>query len=273
MILAPGAGAEGENLQAEGVEQNRLGTYVAELHVHSVLSPCAEVEMIPPLIVRAALERGINLIAVTDHNASANVLAVQKAAAGTGLVVWPGMELQTREEVHLLCLFDTVRQCREWQDEVFRRLPPLVNKEEAFGAQFVVDSEGEWVRTEERFLAGAVNIGMEEAVTQVHSIGGMVIPAHVDRPSFSLLSNLGRIPDSLKVRALEVTPLFVPGIGLEKWPQLKAWCLIVNGDAHRLREIQNRTLFKIAAPMVQEIDLALNGEQGRHVVVEWPEAH
>ena len=114
---------------------------------------------------------------------------------------------------------------------------------------------------------------MEEAVAEVHSLGGMVIPAHVDRPSFSLLSNLGGIPDSLKVRALEVTPLFVPDIGLEKWPQLKTWCLIVNGDAHRLGEIQNRTLFKIAAPVVQEIDLALNGEQGRQVVVTWPEAH
>jgi len=250
-----------------------LKPFLADLHIHTVLSGCAEVEMIPPLILRQAKRLGLSLIAVTDHNACHNAEALIQASAGTGIHVLPGMELQSREEVHLLCLFDTVRQCREWQDEVFRRLPPLANKEEAFGAQFVVDSEGKWVRTEERFLAGAVNIGMEEAVAEVHSIGGMVIPAHVDRPSFSLLSNLGRIPDSLKVRALEVTPLFVPGIGLEKWPQLKAWCLIVNGDAHRLREIQNRTLFKIAAPVVQEIDLALNGEQGRHVVVEWPEAH
>ena len=250
-----------------------LKPFLADLHIHTVLSGCAEVEMIPPLILRQAKRLGLSLIAVTDHNACHNAEALLQAPAGSGIHVLPGMELQSREEVHLLCLFDTVRQCREWQDEVFRRLPPLANKEEAFGAQFVVDSEGEWVRTEERFLAGAVNIGMEEAVAEVHSIGGMVIPAHVDRPSFSLLSNLGRIPDSLKVRALEVTPLFVPRIGLEKWPQLKAWCLIVNGDAHRLREIQNRTLFKIAAPVVQEIDLALNGEQGRHVVVEWPEAH
>ena len=250
-----------------------LKAFLADLHIHTVLSGCAEVEMIPPLILRQAKRLGLSLIAVTDHNACHNAQAVIQASAGSGIHVLPGMELQSKEEVHLLCLFDTVRQCREWQDEVFRRLPPLTNKEEAYGSQFVVDSTGEWVRTEERFLAGAVDIGMEEAVAEVHSLGGMVIPAHVDRPSFSLLSNLGRIPDSLKVRALEVTPLFVPEIGLEKWPQLKAWCLIVNGDAHRLREIQNRTLFKIAAPVVQEIDLALNGEQGRHVVVEWPEAH
>jgi predicted metal-dependent phosphoesterase TrpH len=250
-----------------------LKPFLADLHIHTVLSGCAEVEMIPPLILRQAKRMGLSLIAVTDHNACHNAEAVIQASAGSGIHVLPGMELQSKEEVHLLCLFDTVHQCHEWQEEVFKKLPPLVNKEEAFGAQFVVDSAGEWIRTEERFLAGAADIGMEEAVAEVHSIGGMVIPAHVDRPPFSLLSNLGMVPDSLKVRALEVTPQFIPDIGFEKWPQLKAWCLIVNGDAHRLREIQNRTLFKIAAPVVQEIDLALKGEQGRQVVVEWPEAH
>jgi len=250
-----------------------LKPFLADLHIHTVLSGCAEVEMIPPLILRQAKRMGLSLIAVTDHNACHNAEAVIQASAGSGIHVLPGMELQSKEEVHLLCLFDTVRQCRDWQEEVLKRLPPLLNKEAAFGTQFVVDSTGEWVRTEERFLAGAADIGIEEAVAMVHSLGGVVIPAHVDRPSFSLLSNLGMVPDSLKVRALEVTPLFVPNVGFEKWPQLKTWCLIVNGDAHRLQEIQNRTLFKIAAPLVQEIDLALSGEQGRQVVVTWPEIH
>jgi len=255
------------------VDRTMLKPFWADLHIHTVLSGCAEVEMIPPLILQRAKQLGLNLIAVTDHNACHNAEAVIQASAGSGIHVLPGMELQSREEVHLLCLFDTVRPCRDWQEEVFRKLPPLINKEAAFGAQFVVDSGGEWVRTEERLLAGAADIGMEEAVAKVHALGGMVIPAHVDRPSFSLLSNLGRVPDSLNVRALEVTPLFVPDIGLEKWPQLKTWCLIVNGDAHRLREIRNRTLFKIAAPVVHEINLALSGEQGRQVVVTWPEGH
>jgi PHP family Zn ribbon phosphoesterase len=247
--------------------------FLADLHVHTVLSGCAEVEMIPPLIIRQAKRLGLSLLGITDHNACHNAEAVIQASVGTGIHVLPGMELQSKEEVHLLCLFDTVGQCRGWQQEVFRRLPPLGNREEIFGAQFVVDSTGEWMRTEERLLAGATDIGLEEAVAEVHSIGGMVIPAHVDRPSFSLLSNLGWVPESLHVQALEVTPQFVPGIGLQKWPQLKAWCLIVNGDAHRLQEMQNRTLFKIDAPVVQEIHLALKGEEGRQVVVEWPEVH
>src|SRR5512136_1809744 len=104
-----------------------MQTLRAELHVHTVLSPCAEVEMIPPLIVQEALERGISLIAITDHNASSNVSAVQKAAVGSGLTVMPGMEVQTREEVHVLCLFDTIEQMSAWQALVDKSLPETPN--------------------------------------------------------------------------------------------------------------------------------------------------
>ncbi len=226
--------------------------------------------MIPPLIMRQAQRLGLGLIAITDHNACHNVDAMMQAAQGTGVHVLPGMELQSKEEVHLLCLFDTADQCQEWQEEVFQKLPSLANREEVFGSQFVVAATGDWIRTEKRLLATSSDMALEEVVAGVGSLGGMVIPAHVDRPSFSLLSNLGFVPDSLEVSGLEVTPGFSPSEGLQKWPQLKAWCLIVNGDAHRLQEIQNRTLFKIEAPVVQEISLALKGEQGRRVIVEWP---
>src|SRR5512133_1166802 len=99
----------------------------AELHVHTVLSPCAGVEMIPPVIVERALERGIHCIAITDHNASANAAAVRQAARGSGLHVLPGMELQTREEVHLLCLFDEIDQIEAWQAIVDESIPLLPN--------------------------------------------------------------------------------------------------------------------------------------------------
>ena len=87
-----------------------MNYYCADLHVHTVLSPCAEIEMIPPLIVHRALQAGLALIAVTDHNSAENVAAVIEAAEGTGLTVLPGMEVQTREEVHLTCLFDSLEQ-------------------------------------------------------------------------------------------------------------------------------------------------------------------
>jgi hypothetical protein len=250
-----------------------LRPFLADLHIHTVLSGCAEVEMIPPLILKQAKRQGLSLIAITDHNACHNVEAMIQAAQGTGIHVLPGMELQSREEVHLLCLFDTVPQCQQWQETVFAKLPSLRNNEKVLGAQFVVDVSGEWVRTEERLLAVSTDMGLEEVVAGVHSLGGMVIPAHVDRPSFSLLANLGFVPESLDVQALEVTSRFVPATGYPQWPQLGDWSLIVNGDAHRLQEIQNRTLFKIAAPVMEEIDLALKGEQGRKVIVEWPDSH
>ena len=248
-----------------------LKPFLADLHIHTVLSGCAEVEMIPPLILKQAKRLGLGLIAITDHNACHNVEAVMKAAEGTGIHVLPGMELQSKEEVHLLCLFDTVSQCQEWQQEVFEKLPSLGNREEVFGAQYVVDATGDWMWTEERLLAASVDMALEEVILNVRELGGMVIPAHVDRASFSLLSNLGFVPEGLDVYGLEVTPRFVPGNGFQQWPQLKAWCLIVNGDAHRLQEIQQRTLFKISAPLIEEISLALRGVGGRKVMVEWPE--
>src|SRR5512143_175868 len=119
--------------------------------------------MIPPLIVQTAIEQGINPLAVTDHNASANVIAVQQAARDTGLIVLPGMEVQTREEVHVVCLFDTLEQLEAWQNLVNQHLPPLENDIEYFGEQFVVDEPGEFVRRETRWLLTSAGLSLEGA--------------------------------------------------------------------------------------------------------------
>ena len=152
-----------------------MKTYRAELHVHTVLSPCAGVEMIPPLIVQEALQLGLNIIAITDHNATANITSVMEAARDTGLVVLPGMELQTREEVHLLCLFDTLDQAAEWQTKVDTVLPDTPNNVEFFGEQFVVDACGEFIRRENRLLINSAAIGLENAADLVKSLGGLAI--------------------------------------------------------------------------------------------------
>jgi 3',5'-nucleoside bisphosphate phosphatase len=226
--------------------------------------------MIPSLILWQAEKMGVNLIAITDHNACHNVKAVMEAAVGTPIHVLPGMELQTREEVHLLCLFDTIEKCQALQETVFERLPYLANKEELFGPQYVVNAAGEWLWTEERLLATSTDLTVEEVVTRVAFLGGLSIPAHVDRPSYSLLANLGFIPEGLSLQALEVTSYFNREEGYRKWPQLENRCLIINGDAHRLQEIQNRTLFKMALPEIKEMIMAFQGRQGRQVLVEWP---
>jgi 3',5'-nucleoside bisphosphate phosphatase len=251
-------------------DPDRLKFFKADLHIHTVLSGCAEIEMIPSLILWQAERKGLNLIAITDHNACHNAEAVIEAAVGTNIHVLPGMELQSKEEVHLLCLFDSVEPCKEWQEKVFENLPLLANKEDLFGPQYVVNAADEWLWTEERLLAQSADMALEEIVDQVTSLGGMAIPAHVDRPSYSLLANLGLIPANLAVTALEVTSYFDLQKGFAEWPQLKEWCLIVNGDAHRLSEIQSRTLFKISRPEIKEMTMAFQGQKGRQVVVEWP---
>jgi PHP family Zn ribbon phosphoesterase len=251
----------------EIVTSGKLKAYVADLHIHTVLSPCAEVEMIPPLIVEEALARGINLIAITDHNASANIEAVQRAAAGTGLAVLPGMELQTREEVHLLCLFDTLEQIAIWQKVVEAQMPPLENKIEYFGEQFVVDETGEFIRRETRLLLTSANLSLQEAVEGISRLGGLAIPAHIDRKAFSLIANLGFIPPDVPFDALELSRRLSPAEARQKFPQLENFPLIQNGDVHRLDEFLGVNIFKLAAPTTAELKLAFLNAQGRSLAV------
>jgi predicted metal-dependent phosphoesterase TrpH len=238
-------------------------TYIAELHSHTVLSPCAEVEMIPPLIVQTAIEKGINLLAVTDHNASANVIAVQKAAQGTGLIVLPGMELQTREEVHLLCLFDTLDQLEVWQNLVDEHLPPLENDIDHFGEQFVVDETGEFIRRETQLLLTSADLSLEEAIEAVDALEGLAIPAHVDRKANGLLEILGFVPTDVAIEALEISRHITVEEAPLRYPQIRGYPLIRDGDAHRLNEFLGVNEFLIEGPTVAELKMALRRENGR----------
>lgn len=240
-----------------------MHTFVAELHVHTVLSPCAEVEMIPPLIVQAALERGIHLIAVTDHNASANVAAVQRAAIGTALHVLPGMEVQTQEEVHLLCLFDTLGQLAAWQTCVDQALPPLRNNPAYFGEQFVVDETGDFIRREEQLLLTSAGLSLTAAFHQVTALGGLAIPAHVDRKANGLLAVLGFVPLDLPFAALEISRRLTPQQARLAYAQLQAYPLVQSGDVHRLDEYLGANEFRLQAPTIAELRHALQGTAGR----------
>jgi hypothetical protein len=238
-------------------------TYTAELHSHTVLSPCAEVEMIPPLIVQTAIEKGINLLAVTDHNASANVIAVQQAAQDTGLIVLPGMELQTREEVHLLCLFDTLEQLAAWQSLVNEHLPPLENDIEYFGEQFVVDETGDFVRRETQLLLTSTDLSLEVAIGTVNSIEGLAIPAHIDRKANGLLEILGFVPTGVTVEALEISRHITVDVAPLRYPQIRGYPLVRDGDAHRLNEFLGVNEFWVESPTVAELKMALRHENGR----------
>lgn len=223
--------------------------------------------MIPPLIVRRARELGLQMLAVTDHNAARNVAAVMAAAAGTGITVLPGMEVQSREEVHLVCLFDTLEQVLAWQEQVFAALPDRENDEDFFGAQYVVDAEGEYVETETRLLSISTALSVEQVVAGARALGGIVIAAHVDRPSFSLVANLGFVPPGLEIAGIELSRRADPEAVLRRLPQLAGFGRVVSGDAHRLEEMTARTMFKVKAPVVAELALALAGSEGRRVEI------
>ena len=240
-----------------------MQTFRADLHVHTVLSPCAEVELIPPLIVETALERGIHLIAITDHNSSANFPAVKKAALGTELFVLPGMELQTKEEVHSLCLFDSLEQINYFQDLVNKTLPDIKNQPEHFGEQFVVDETGEFLRSEERLLITSSSMSLNLAFERVTEMGGLFIPAHINRKAFGLIENLGFIPPDIPFPAVEISRHITPAQARVQIPGIGSLPIIQNGDVHRLEEFLGTLIFHILEPSILEISMALKGQNER----------
>jgi len=245
-----------------------MNIFRADLHVHTVLSPCAEVEMIPPLIVERALELGIDLIAITDHNASANVHAVQKAAEGTGLTVLSGMEIQTREDVHLLCLFASLSDLETWQHEVDLSLPDELNPAEHLGEQYIVDKNGDYVRTEARLLLTSTTFTIEETLQRVSEIGGLVIPAHVNRTAYGLFPTLGFLADWWNFPALEISRHITPEALHNQFPSSQNHPLIQSGDVHRLDEFLGTTLFQMESRTLPEILMAFRGEGQRKVWIE-----
>jgi len=243
---------------------------LAELHIHTVLSPCAEVEMIPPLIVQKALDKGIKIIAISDHNASANVTAVVKAAEDTHLTVLPGMEVQTKEEVHVLCLFDTIDQLEEVQCYIDKHMPASLNDPEYFGEQFVVDETGEFIRREHQLLITSTDLSIEDVFAFVETLGGLAIPAHVDRQAFGLIANLGFVPVGIQVEAVEISRNVNPLEAYKNYPQIKGLPLIQSGDAHRLDEIIGANAFWIKEPTIGELRMAFRKENGRSMHIRTP---
>jgi hypothetical protein len=242
--------------------------FTADLHLHTVLSACAEGEMLPEFIIERAEALGLDIIAVTDHNSSENAAAMIRAAEGTGIVVWPGMEVQSREEVHLLCLFDHLDQALAWQETVYASLPSLKNKPSVFGEQVVLAEDGEPIGYNERLLATSTFLSVEEVVQGVRRLGGLCIPAHVDRPMYSLISNLGFIPSDLAIPGVEVSHLLSVKEARARFPQLARYGLIADSDAHRLDDMRRRTTVKMVHRTVAELAQALAGQGDRGVWVD-----
>jgi PHP family Zn ribbon phosphoesterase len=231
----------------------------ADLHIHTCLSPCAERGMSPAAVVRESCIRGLHVIAVCDHNSAENVKAARAAARNTGLAVLGGMEICTKEEVHVLGIFDKENALGRAQDIVYENLSGE-NDPETFGEQVVMNERGEVIGYNTKLLIGATSLSLAEAVRTIHDLGGIAIASHVDRPSFSVISQLGFIPADLGLDGAEVCSGVVP-----EMPERLA--VIRSSDAHRPEEIgKRRTSFLLEKPAVVEIQMALHRIDGRRIL-------
>jgi PHP family Zn ribbon phosphoesterase len=238
----------------------------ADLHIHSCLSPCGDLDMSPRTIVAQSLEKKLDLIAVCDHNSAENVGAVVRAGNQAGLSVLAGMEISSREEVHSLAIFDTEAQALQMQELVYRHLRGT-NRPELFGDQVVANELDEVECFNDRLLIGAVQMDLQEIITAVHRLGGLSIASHVDRPSFSILSQLGFIPGEIDLDGVEISRHMTREKARAEIPGLEKFTLLSFSDAHFPQEIgSSLTCFLLERPSVEEIRLALRQEGGRKVV-------
>ena len=215
--------------------------YKADLHVHSLLSPCGSLEMSPAAIVARAKEVDIDILAITDHNSTRQAPLVQQLGAVAGVMIICGAEVTTREEVHCLALLPDEPSRIVFQDFLDRNLPPVANDPAVFGYQVVVDSEERIVYEEPRYLLSALNAGLEEVAGVVHSLGGLFIPAHADRPRFSIISQLGFIPPDLPADAIELSMPEKNGSDHSDGLFQGRFPIVRNSDAHYLHQIGNQT--------------------------------
>ena len=181
-----------------------METLYCDLHMHSCLSPCGSDDMTPSNICGMAMLKGLQMIAVTDHNTARNLPAVQRCADAYGLLLIPGMEITTREEVHLLGYFPTVERALDFSEFLRPHMPPKKNKPSFFGNQLVMDEDDNVVAEEDELLIGASDLPLSELVKLIREAEGVPVPAHINRGSNGLLINLGFVPEDLNLTAVEV---------------------------------------------------------------------
>lgn len=177
-----------------------------DLHIHSCLSPCGDEDMTPNNIVGMASLLGLDAIAVTDHNAVGNLPAVMEAAARAGLLVVPGVEACTAEEVHMLCLFETLEGALGFGDEIYRFLPDIKNQPDIFGRQLILNDQDEPVGEEPRLLINALTLSIDRLLPLAEHYGGCAIPAHANKAANSIVANLGFLPPEYGFHCVELNP-------------------------------------------------------------------
>jgi len=239
----------------------------ADLHIHTLLSPCASLEMSPALIVREAAEKNLDIIAITDHNHTAHNSITRTMAGEKGIHVLFGVELNSAEEIHCLAYFDSLAQLEQIQAFIDKKINKIKNEPRLMGYQPVIDYNEKIVKEIEHSLYGSLNAGIEELCNTVHELGGLFVPAHIDRPHNSIYSQLGLFPENIKPDGLEITFSRNSREISDEYPGLEKFPFIKSSDAHYPGNIgRGSTLLKMENLAMEEIKMAFAGLKGRGIV-------
>jgi PHP family Zn ribbon phosphoesterase len=239
-----------------------------DLHIHTCLSPCADLSMTPRAIVGKAASLGINIIAVCDHNSAENVEVTRDLARAKGISVIPGMEINSSEEVHILGLFRDMEDALKMQAVVYDNLQPGENDEDRFGMQVVVNEIDEVMDFNRRLLIGATVLSVDRIVGLIHEFGGIAIASHIDREGFGIIGQLGFIPPEIEFDALEISRRMSIDEALQTFSGYRHIPWVTSSDAHCLDDIGKRTMgLLLHHSTFEELRFALKGIGDRGVVL------
>jgi PHP family Zn ribbon phosphoesterase len=240
--------------------------FVADLHIHTCLSPCAELDMTPLRIIDAAVKKGLDVIAISDHNSAENAGIAMKIAREKGIKVLPAMEVTSYEEAHVLAIFDSIEKVMGMQEIVYKNLPGGINDERLSGYQVVVNEKDEVFRFNKRILFGATSLSLNAIVDAIHSFGGIAVASHIDKEIFSVISQFGFIPDDIAFDALEISYNTKRERAEAVFGEYRSVPWITSSDAHHLNDIGRRTTsFFLEEISFEEMVRAFKGERR----IEW----
>ena len=213
--------------------------YYYDLHLHSCLSPCGDMDMTPNNLVNMAKILGLDVIALTDHNTSLNCEAAIKVGEEVGVLVIPGMELTTSEDIHAVCLFPALEKALAFSEYVDANRIKVRNKAEIYGRQVIMNENDEEIGEIEHLLLPASFISIMDAYSKAHEFGGICYPAHIDRDSLSILSVLGEIDPYCHFKTAELADLSKLDELKKQHPILETLHIVNCSDAHYLENMRD----------------------------------
>ena len=223
--------------------------------------------MTPRNIIEQAASRGINILAVCDHNSTENIAVTQEIGKKRGIVVIPGMEITSSEEVHVLGFFENLERAFDMQELIYGHLQPGDNDEDAFGMQVIVNEDDEVLGFNRRLLIGATDLSVNKIVELIHVFRGIAVASHIDRDVFGIIGQLGFIPPEAGFDALEISSRTGMHEAVEKFSSYRSIPWITSSDAHQLEDIGRKTIgLYMNHASFEELTLVLKGVEGRKVL-------